>query len=154
MNKLVVQHITFLLGLIFMSVAICGFIPSLTTEKDGQRLLFDTITVGIVQNTLYALTGLAALGCSLSYRFTERFLMISATLYGALTMISLVANNNLPYFAASEGNNILQFAMAVGGLVIGTWPMPKDVTTNVPPKDLETPPPSGSEPPAPTAKNP
>lgn len=142
MSKITIQRIAFIVGLLFVGVAICGLIPSLTMDKNNMTLLFNSVAVSTVSSILYIITGLVAIGCSLSFKSTERFFRFGGALYGVMIIIGLLQGNTiLGLFPIDYGNNILHFLLAIGGVVLGFWPEPHEIITNVNPqtvKDLDS----------------
>jgi len=109
-------------GIFFLVAGIGGFVPALSPEMEGGRMLFGIFMVGPVHNFIHLASGAAALMCAFAGGGAARkYFQIFGVVYLLVAIIGFVYGNS-PLLGMVEHNKAdigLHIAIAAVALFLG-----------------------------------
>ena len=115
--------------MVFLLVAILGFIPGITTDYDMLRWaghhsgakLFGIFEVPALHNVVHPIFGVAGLPMALAVRSARSYLIGGGVIYAVLWLYGLVIDreSQVNFVPANTADNWLHFALTVGMIALG-----------------------------------
>jgi hypothetical protein len=125
-----VQSVAMLVGVVFILVAILGFIPGITTNfdditfagKDSGAELLGIFQVSILHNLVHGLVGIVGLFLARTFQGARTFLIGGGVIYLALFLYGIIIGdgsgaNFIP--ANSPEDDILHLGLGIGMIGLG-----------------------------------
>ena len=114
-----VQSLTLIFGIVFLALAILGFIPGLTTHygdmsfagDDSASELLGVFQVSILHNIVHLLFGVAALSLAKTWDGSRNFLVGGGVVYLLLWLLGLA--NGADWIPANDADDWLHLALGV-----------------------------------------
>ena len=124
-----VQKLTLIFGIVFLALAIVGFIPGLTTHygemsfagDDSASELFGVFRVSILHNIVHLLFGVAGLSLSKTREGSRTYLLGGGAIYLLLWLLGLAGGAD--WIPANTADDWLHLALGVtmiGGGILTT----------------------------------
>ena len=124
-----VQKLTLIFGIVFLALAIVGFIPGLTTHygemsfagDDSASELFGVFRVSILHNIVHLLFGVAGLSLSKTREGSRTYLLGGGAIYLLLWLLGLAGDAD--WIPANTADDWLHLALGVtmiGGGILTT----------------------------------
>ena len=141
-----VQVVALLVGIVFLTVGILGFIPGITTNlydgldfagHEGDAELLGIFQVSILHNLVHLLFGVAGILLASTWAGARSFLIGGGAIYLALGVYGLLVDkaSDANFVPVNSADNWLHFGlgagMVVAGLALGRSTAPRPVTTGV-----------------------
>ncbi|MFJ8649988.1 DUF4383 domain-containing protein [Streptomyces sp. NPDC093546] len=124
-----VQQAALLVGLVFLLVAVLGFIPGITTdygsmefaEHHSEAKLLGVFQVSILHNLVHLLFGIAGLAMSRSVSGARAFLVGGGVVYLALWLYGLFIDHDsgANFVPVNTADNWLHFALGALMVLLG-----------------------------------
>ncbi|MET9428427.1 MULTISPECIES: DUF4383 domain-containing protein [unclassified Streptomyces] len=124
-----VQQAALLVGLVFLLVAVLGFIPGITTdygsmefaEHHSEAKLLGVFQVSILHNLVHLLFGIAGLAMSRSVSGARAFLIGGGVVYLALWLYGLFIDHDsgANFIPVNTADNWLHFALGALMVLLG-----------------------------------
>ena len=121
-----VQNAARLLGIVFLLVAILGFIPGITTNlydglefagDDGNAELLGLFQVSILHNIVHGLFGVAGLALARTASGARTYLLGGGALYLALWLLGLIGGAD--WIPANDADNWLHLVLGIAMIGLG-----------------------------------
>jgi TctA family transporter len=121
-----VQNAARLLGIVFLLVAILGFVPGITTNlydgldfagNDGNAELLGLFQVSVLHNIVHGLFGVAGLALAATASGARTYLVGGGALYLALWILGLLGGAD--WIPANDADNWLHFVLGLAMVGIG-----------------------------------
>ena len=141
-----VQVVALLVGIVFLTVGILGFIPGITTNlydgldfagHEGNAELLGIFQVSILHNLVHLLFGVAGILLAATWAGARSYLIGGGAIYLALGVYGLLVDkaSDANFVPVNSADNWLHFGLGAGmvaaGLVFGRSTAPRPVTTGV-----------------------
>ena len=118
-ERAAVQSLTLIFGIVFLAVAILGFIPGLTTHygemsfagDDSASELLGVFQVSILHNIVHLLFGVAGLSLSKTREGSRNFLIGGGVIYLLLWLLGLAGGAD--WIPANTADDWLHLALGV-----------------------------------------
>lgn len=124
-----VQQAALLVGLVFLLVALLGFIPGITTEYDSMEFaehhsgakLLGVFQVSILHNLVHLLFGLAGVIMARAVSTARAFLIGGGLVYLALWLYGLFIDHDSSanFIPVNTADNWLHFVLGLGMVLLG-----------------------------------
>jgi len=120
-----VQSLTLIFGIVFLALAILGFIPGLTTHygdmsfagDDSSSELLGVFQVSIFHNIVHLLFGVAGLSLAKTWEGSRNYLIGGGVFYLLLWLLGLA--NGADWIPANTADDWLHLALGVTMIVGG-----------------------------------
>jgi len=121
-----VQNAARLVGVVFLLVAILGFVPGITTNLyaglafagDGSEAeLFGIFAVSVLHNVVHGLFGIAALALAATASGARTYLVGGGALYLVLWLLGLVGG--MDWLPANRADHWLHLVLGAGMIGLG-----------------------------------
>ncbi|MBA3758028.1 DUF4383 domain-containing protein [Candidatus Saccharibacteria bacterium] len=120
------KQLSMAVGVVFLLIGILGFVPGVTNDQD---LLLGIFLVGLLQNLIHIVGGVAAILAAKSEDLSQMYFRVFGVVYAVIALIGVVQGNTvLGLFDINAAENILHVAIAVAFLAIG-FGVPKSTET-------------------------
>ncbi|MDQ0729121.1 DUF4383 domain-containing protein [Microbacterium sp. W4I20] len=126
-----IQKTALVVGLLFLVVAIAGFIPGLTHSAehlhgagaDSEAQLLGVFQVSVLHNLVHLLFGIAGIAAAIRPRISRLYLVIGGLIYLVVWIYGLVAVNNdqLNFLPVNDADNWLHLGLAAGMILLGVF---------------------------------
>lgn len=106
------------MGLIFLTIGILGFIPGATPND----MLFGLFMVNAMHNVVYLLSGLVllAVGLSNNWELSRRVILAFAAIYGLVTLLGFIIPSHVVMgMPMNMADNVLHLAITASALLFG-----------------------------------
>jgi hypothetical protein len=123
-----IQRASMLFGIVFLLVALLGFIPGITQEYDrlttfddvGAELL-GIFGVNILENIVHLLYGIAGLAAAASYAASKNYFLWGGVLYLVIWIYGLVIDldSSANFIGVNNAANWLHFVLGVTLIAVG-----------------------------------
>jgi hypothetical protein len=126
MDRTPVQNVARLVGVVFLLVAVAGFIPGITTNlydglefagDDGNAELLGIFKVSVLHNIVHGLFGIAGLALAATASGARTFLIGGGAVYLALFLLGILGGGD--WIPANDADNWLHLVLGVGMIGAG-----------------------------------
>lgn len=115
-----IKKLSIVFGVVFLAVGILGFVPGVTTDKNGMDMLLGIFMVDATHNVIHILSGLLALGASTKSQYARLYFQGFGIVYAAVAIIGLIQKDTvLGLIHINAEDNILHVVLSVALLAIG-----------------------------------
>lgn len=121
-----VQSVARLVGIVFLLVAILGFVPGITTNlydglefagNDGNAELLGLFKVSILHNIVHGLFGVAGLALAGTARGARTYLIGGGVVYLLLFLLGIVGGAD--WIPANSADDLLHLVLGIGMVALG-----------------------------------
>lgn len=120
------KQLSIVFGIVFLAVGVLGFVPGITNDED---LLLGIFQVGVLQNFIHILGGVAALAAASREDYAQLYFRLFGIIYTVVAIAGIVQGDTvLGLFDVNAAENILHVVLAVALLGIG-FGVPKSGST-------------------------
>jgi hypothetical protein len=128
-DRAAVQRVSVIVGIVFLLVAVAGFIPGVTTNYSTLQFaghmsdakLLGLFQVSVLHNIVHLLFGVVGLVCARSARAARRYLIWGGVVYLVLWVYGLVVGmgSDANVVPLNGADNWLHFVLGVGMILLG-----------------------------------
>lgn len=104
-------------GIAFIFGGVAGFLP--TFMHDG--LLFGFFEVNFMHNVFHIASGVIAIMCATSYKYSRLYFQIFGVVYGIIAIVGFIRNGDFSFMMMhmNMADNILHTVIAIVALYLG-----------------------------------
>ena len=124
-NRMPMQTLALLMGLVFLFVGILGFVPGITRHfgdlsfagEDSRSRLLGVFQVSVLHNVVHLLFGVAGVAMARTWETARTYMIGGGVVYLALWILGLVGGAD--WIPANTADNWLHFALGAGMIGLG-----------------------------------
>jgi hypothetical protein len=111
------RFIAILFGIGFIFAGVAGFMPAFTTNG----ALLGIFEVDSMHNVVHIVSGVIAIMCATSYKFTRLYFQIFGVIYSIVAILGFARGGDLYIMHVNMADNLLHIGIGVVALFLGFY---------------------------------